>query len=135
MHFHKRSLTIAAAYRLDQKKHLKGLSDPVARFPLNKVRSAVTTSGQFRLVGGVRPEQVCVGAFRNLLVLTCKTHYIFILVFMVIVTIFICVDLKYFMFLLSMAFCELLVRLTAVEGRIFAFQGPGNGSIIKWDIS
>ena len=33
------------------------------------------------------------GAFRNLLVLTCKTHYIFILVFTVILIIFICVDL------------------------------------------
>ena len=57
----KRSLTIAAAYRLDQKKHLEGRSDPVARFPLNIVRSTVATSGQFRLIGGVRPEQVCVG--------------------------------------------------------------------------
>ena len=75
------------------------------------------------------------GIYRNLVVLAFKTHYIFILVFTVILIIFICVDLKDFMFLLSMAFCELLVRLAAVEGRIFAFQGPGNGSIIKWDIS
>ena len=92
--------------------NLKSLCDPVASFPLNEIRSTVGSSGQLGLESLPRPgvdKKVKKG-------LSAIKHVIS--------------NLFDISFILSVAFCELLVCFAAVKRRIRFLQSPENVGII-----